>query len=161
MAKNNGPQKDKGKSKKLAKRYAERQEILKQNAQKPSQGSKPIPEPLIVDTATQQPKSVHRAKFPDNPPFWGRLMIGGNHPTVVVEEKLTWDKQKKKEVEGFVHRELTHSTKISGTPIMNPDIKDKRPVKLQKPKDIPQRLVKPLDKDWEIPQEILKPPEKK
>lgn len=167
MAKSKLPQKDKGKSKKLARRYAERQKAQEQGASaapqevKPTpQDVKPAPEPVLAST-TPQPKSPHRAKFPDNPPFWGRLMIDRHHPTVVIDEKPAWDKKKRKMVDGFVHRELTYSEDIPGLPIKNPDENDPKPAKLARPNTLPQRLIKPLDKHWEIPQELKRPPKKK
>ena len=161
MAKSKIPQKDKGKSKKLARRYAERQQALTQS--KPTavpQEIKPGPEPVTVSTTSQPVKSAHRAKFPDNPPFWGRLVISKNRPTVVIDEKPAWDKQKKKMVDGFVHRELTHSEDIPGLPIKNPDKNDPKPAKLARPNKTPQRLIMPLDKDWKIPEELSRPPKK-
>ena len=155
-------QKNKGKSRKLAKRYAERQQALTQSATADTTESKPQPVPDTaqrpVSASPPQPvQNPHRAKFPENPPFWGRLRIGDEHPTVVIDEKPAWDKQKKKMVDGFVHRELTHGKKTPGLPIKNPDANDTEQAKLERPRKLPQRLIRPLDKDWPIPEELKRP----
>ena len=59
--------------------------------------------------------------FPKKFPFWARLKIYKNRTTLVIDEGPALDKQKKEMVDGYVHREATH-TKGHGEPITpNPD----------------------------------------
>lgn len=87
-------------------------------------------------------------KFPKEFPFWARLRICKNRPTLIIDETKVVDKKTKKIVPGYVHREATHS-KIKGSkPIEpNPDPKDKSPMYLKAPRKTPRKLFKPINKN--------------
>lgn len=54
---------------------------------------------------------IEEPVFPSKFPFWARLKIAKNRTTLVIDEDEVFDKVKRKNVEGFVHREATHSYK--------------------------------------------------
>ena len=95
-------------------------------------------------------------------PFWAKLKIGGKHPTLVIDEDMARDKQRKnKLVPGFVHREATHSEELASETIFpNPDTTDPAPMYLKRPDKKPKRFFAPMDKEWSIPEHLQKRYEK-
>lgn len=88
-------------------------------------------------------------------PFWARFKIGGNHPTLVIDEDNVWDMQCKRLTDGYVHREVTHTKSRNTEEISpNPDPTDQQPMYLKRPAKHPKTLFKPLNHDWEIPKEL-------
>lgn len=63
--------------------------------------------------------------FPDKFPFWARLRFEKKRPTLVIDEDLAYDKQRNKMVDGYVHREVTHSNNKNTEKVTpNPDKND-------------------------------------
>lgn len=54
---------------------------------------------------------MSKDEFPKEFPFWARLRICKNRPTLVIDEAEVIDKKTKKAVPGYVHREVTHTAK--------------------------------------------------
>ncbi|MDY6367713.1 MAG: hypothetical protein SPL13_04285 [Clostridia bacterium] len=107
------------------------------------------------NNAKNQTPVSEKNKFPDKFPFWGRLKIEKNRPTLVIDEDIVIDKKSQKEVEGFVHREVLHKQVKGQKGIMpNPDKTDPNPMYLQKPRKLPKRLIKPLDIEFDMPKEL-------
>lgn len=66
------------------------------------------------------------------------------------------DKQKQKEVPGFVHREAIHTEKSDYEPIIpNPDKDDPKPMYLKRPSKKPKFLFEPHNKDLDMPQHLI------
>lgn len=86
-------------------------------------------------------------------PFWACLKIGGNHPTLVIDEEKVLDKQCNQLTGGYVHREVTHTkNRITEEITPNPDPTDRRPMYLKSPEKHPETLFKPLNHKWKIPE---------
>ncbi len=95
--------------------------------------------------------------FPNKFPFWARLKIGKNRTTLVIDEDQVLDKQKGELVEGYVHREATHTKNDDFEEISpNPDSDDPNPMYLKRPRKHPKRLFKPHNKDLDMPEELRK-----
>lgn len=95
------------------------------------------------------------SKFPSEFPFWARLKICKNRTTLVIDEDRVFDKQKGKEVEGFVHREST-SIKHKGLEEIkpNPDKSKTDSMYLKRPSKLPKRLFKPHNKELDMPEKL-------
>lgn len=91
-------------------------------------------------------------QLPTEFPFWARLRIEKHRPALVIDEAEAYDKKKKEMVDGFVHREVTHSYKSEYEEIKpNPDKKDPKPMFLKRPEKKPKTLFEPLKLDWQVP----------
>lgn len=95
-----------------------------------------------------------KKQFPDKFPFWARFRISKNRTTLVIDEAPAYDKQKHKMVDGFVHREATH-TQGHGEPITpNPDKDDSEPMYLRSPRKHPKYLFVPHNKELDMPEDL-------
>ena len=102
-------------------------------------------------------KSSKKKEFPTEFPFWGRLKIGKNRTTLVIDEEIIMNKKNNKTEDIFVHREASSKWHKGFEEIPpNPD-KNKRPnsMYLKSARKTPKRLIKPHNKDLEMP-EFLK-----
>ena len=94
-------------------------------------------------------------QFPSKFPFWGRLKIGKNRTTLVIDEEPVVNKKTKKLEDGFVHREATHSPKKDREKISpNPDKSDNKDMYLKRPQKLPKRLFEPHNKNLEMPKHL-------
>lgn len=101
------------------------------------------------------PTSESPRQFPDKFPFWARLKIGKNRTTLVIDEDQVRDKKKGELVDGYVHREATHSKNDDFEEIFpNPDSNDPDPMYLKRPRKFPKRLFKPHTKDLDMPEKL-------
>lgn len=88
-------------------------------------------------------------------PFWARLKIGKKRTTLVIDEEKVIDKNKKKEVDGYVHREATHKNKKGLEKIFpNPDKTDTEPMYLKKPSKLPKYMFKKHNKNLDMPKHL-------
>jgi len=88
-------------------------------------------------------------------PFWARLKIGKNRTTLVIDKDIVKDKKKNEMVEGFVHREATHTENKDFEKIdPNPDKDDKEPMYLKRPRKHPQNLFYPHNKNLDMPEHL-------
>ena len=95
-------------------------------------------------------------KFPKKFPFWARLKIGKNRPTLVIDKDKIIDKVSKKVEDAFVNREVTHTYKKEYLEIKpNPDSKDPNPMYLRRPTKMPKRLFKPNNRNIDMPQILI------
>lgn len=98
-----------------------------------------------------QTKEEPRKRFP----FWMRLKISKNRTTLVIDEDQAYDKQKKEMVDGYVHREATHTENKDYEKIEpNPDKDDPKPMYLKRPRKLPKRLFMPHNKDLDMPEHL-------
>lgn len=104
------------------------------------------------------PKSTEKAKpLPRKFPFWARLKIGKRRTTLVIDEDVAMDKQKKILVDGYVHREATHTEKADYEEIQpNPDPSDNKPMYLKRPRKLPKRLFEPHNKELSMPDHLIR-----
>lgn len=94
---------------------------------------------------------------PDKFPFWARLRIEKKRPTLVIDEDFAYDKQRNKMVDGYVHREVTHSNNKNTEKISpNPDKKDSCDMYLKRPRKTPKYLFTKLDLDFDMPEDLKK-----
>lgn len=106
----------------------------------------------IANENKVQEKRVFGGKFP----FWARLKIAKNRTTLVIDEDTAFDKKKREYVEGYVHREATHSYKSDYDEISpNPDKDDSLPMYLKRPQKLPKYLFAPHNKDLSIPDSLI------
>ena len=77
---------------------AQKKAIRKSYAVKAKQKPSPNVEPAVKG----------KREFPKKFPFWARLRISKNRTTLVIDEDIALD-EKKKTVDGYVHREATHT----------------------------------------------------
>lgn len=104
----------------------------------------------------QQSSAASKKEFPDKFPFWARLKIGKNRTALVIDEEPVVDKRTEKTVDGFVHREATHSYNKRFTEVTpNPDKSDKRPMYLKRPDVKPKILFKPHNKELDMPDWLI------
>lgn len=104
-----------------------------------------------AEQKTAKPKKEMPTKYP----FWARLKIYKNRTTLVIDDSSAYDKQNKKMVDGYVHREATH-TKGHGEHISpNPDKTDSDEMYLKSPTKLPKRFFKPHNKDLDMPQFLI------
>lgn len=91
-------------------------------------------------------------QLPTEFPFWARLRIEKRRPALVIDEALAYDKNKKEMVDGYVHREVTHSYKSEYEEIKpNPNKADKAKMYLKRPSKKPKYLFVPLGERWHMP----------
>lgn len=96
---------------------------------------------------------LDKREFPDKFPFWSRLKIGKRRTTLVIDEDMAMDKQKKALVAGYVHREATHTKNDDYEEISpNPDKDDPEPMYLKRPRKLPKRLFEPHNKALDLPE---------
>lgn len=104
-------------------------------------------------TATKTEKA--KKSFPEKFPFWARLKIEKKRTTLVIDKGKAIDKKKGREVDGFVHREATHSARKGYERIHpNPDKSDSKPMYLKKPKALPKTLFVPHNKNLDMPKHL-------
>ena len=104
----------------------------------------------------QQSSAASKKEFPDKFPFWARLKIGKNRTALVIDEEPVVDKRTEKTVDGFVHREATHSYNKRFTEVTpNPDKSDKRAMYLKRPDVKPKILFKPHNKELDMPDWLI------
>ena len=106
---------------------------------------------------TNNSSSKKQTSFPTKFPFWARLKFGKKRTTLVIDEDKAFDKQKKKTVDGFVHREATsvkHKDYEEISP--NPDKSKKAPMYLKRPKRTPKHLFENHNKDLDMPNSLKK-----
>ncbi len=102
-------------------------------------------------------KKKKTLEFPKRFPFWARLKFGKRRTTLVIDEDKAYDKQKDKIVDGFVHREATHTYKQDYEEVKpNPDKYDNRPMYLKRSKKTPKHLLMPHNKQLDMPEELRK-----
>ncbi len=108
-----------------------------------------------------QKKEIEKnSSFPEEFPFWARLKISKNRTTLVIDEELAYNKQKKRMEEGYVHREAIHPnadrSNVKGFEEIkpNPDKSDKDPMYLKGPSKLPKRLFRPHNKKLEMPEHL-------
>lgn len=95
--------------------------------------------------------------MPTRFPFWARLKISKRRTTLVIDEDEAFDKQKKKNVPGYVHREATsvqHKGLEEITP--NPDSTKTEPMYLKSARKLPKRLFEPHNKPLDMPETLQK-----
>lgn len=104
-------------------------------------------------------KSV-KAQFPSIFPFWARIKIGKRRTTLVIDKDKAYNKQKKRYVDGYVHREAIHlddddpRTKSFEKVLPNPDRSDSRPMYLKKATKLPQFMFIPHNKQLDMPEHL-------
>lgn len=130
-----------------------------------SVNAKPAKKPgkLAKPTVQSKEKSSQKAISPNSPenqkkefpkrfPFWARLKISKRRTTLVIDEDEAWDKEHKRYVDGFVHREATHTQKKDFEPVIpNPDKDDPKPMYLKRPRKHPKRMFEPHNKNLAMP----------
>lgn len=105
--------------------------------------------------ATVTNNSKSKKEFPDKFPFWARMKINKHRTTLVIDETKVINKKNKKEEDGFVHREATHSYKKEFEKIEpNPDKDDKDPMYLKRPRKLPKRMFEPHNKQLDMPEHL-------
>ncbi len=105
-------------------------------------------------TAKDKRKTSIKA-MPDKFPFWARLKIEKHRTTLVIDKTKIEDKKKKQIVEGYVHREATHTYKKDYEKISpNPDKTDNRDMYLKRPSKHPKRLFKAHNKQLKMPSHL-------
>lgn len=93
--------------------------------------------------------------MPTQFPFWARLKFEKKRTTLVIDEDMAYDKQKKQMVDGYVHREATHSCKNDYERIHpNPDRDDGDDMYLKRPRKTPKYLLEPHNKDLDMPDSL-------
>lgn len=98
-----------------------------------------------------------KKEFPSKFPFWARLKISKQRTTLVIDEEPVINKKTKKEEDGFVHREATHTKKDDYEEIKpNPDRTDSEPMYLKRPRKLPKRMFEPHNKNMDIPDDLKK-----
>lgn len=111
-----------------------------------------------INSLSPKPENsaVQKKEFPDKFPFWARLKIGKNRTALVIDEESTIDKKSEKVVDGFVHREATHTYNKRFTEVKpNPDKSDNRPMYLKRPEVKPKVLFKPHNKELDMPDWLI------
>lgn len=89
--------------------------------------------------------------------IWARLKIGKTHTTIVIDEDKDYDKQKKEIVDGYVHREATHTSKKDYEEIKpNTDKSDVRSTYLKLPQKTSKHLFKSHNKNPDMPEDLRK-----
>lgn len=94
-------------------------------------------------------------QFPDKYPFWARIKIDKKRTTLVIDEDRVYDKVRKKDVDGFVHREAIHTPNDDYEKIEpNPDPSDPAPMYLKRPRKLPKRMFEPHNKNLTMPEHL-------
>ena len=97
-----------------------------------------------------QPLSVSHPLFP----FWARLKISKNRPTLVIDEEKKINRKTGKEEDGFVHREVTHTEKKDYMLVEpNPDKTDIEKMYIKRPSWLPKRLFR-LETKFDMPKNL-------
>lgn len=92
-----------------------------------------------------------KQSIPDRFPWWGRMKIAKQRPTLVIDKDKVRNKKNGKVVDAYVHREVTHSFKKQYEKVdPNPDRTDPRPMYLKNPRKVPMGMIRPDNKNWEI-----------
>lgn len=112
-------------------------------------------------TAGEQKGKTNNIKFPVKFPFWARLKISKNRTTLVIDQDKAYDKAKKQEVDGYVHREAT-SVKHKGFEEIkpNPDKDKSGAMYLKSPRKLPKYFFEPHNKCLDMPESLKKRYEK-
>ena len=98
---------------------------------------------------------MSKDKFPKEYPFWARMKISKRRTTLVIDDTKTVNKKTKKVVDGFVHREATHTFKSSFEKITpNPDESDSSPMYLRSPRKLPQSMFEVHNKNLKMPKHL-------
>ena len=84
------------------------------------------------------------------------MKIGKERTTLVIDESLAKNKKTGKLVDGFVHRESTHTENKNYERISpNPDRSDKKDMFLKRPKKTPKVLFKKHNKKLDMPKHLI------
>lgn len=94
-----------------------------------------------------------KPKFPSTFPFWARFRMSKNRTTLVIDEAPAKDK-KGKTVDGYVHREATHTEGHGERIYPNPDRTDPDPMFLRSPRCHPKFLFVPHNKELDMPESL-------
>lgn len=111
----------------------------------------------LISTSSKAPSSDSKNKkeFPTKFPFWARFKPSKKRTTLVIDETKVIEKKSKKEVDGFVHREATHSYRKDYEIIEpNPDTTDNDPMYLKRPSKKPKRMFEPHNKNLDMPKHL-------
>lgn len=88
-------------------------------------------------------------------PFWARIKINKQRTTLVIDEDKVYNKKKKKVVDGYVHREATHTYKKEFEKITpNPDKTDKKDMYLRRPHKHPKEMFEDHNKKLDMPKHL-------
>lgn len=99
---------------------------------------------------------MKKSKFPNEYPFWARLKIDKQRTTLVIDDDKVLDKKKNKIVPGYVHREAIHTYKKDYEKISpNPDMNDKKPMYLKRPRKLPKSMFVPHNKNLNMPKTLI------
>lgn len=100
-------------------------------------------------------KKKNKSFPPDKFPFWARLKINKRRTTLVIDEDMAKDTAKNKQVEGYVHREATHTYRKDYEEVYpNPDKADMKKMYLKRPRKHPKNLFEPHNKDLNMPEHL-------
>lgn len=108
---------------------------------------------------TEKPQQAKKPpEFPQKFPFWARLKISKKRTTLVIDEDKVLNKKTKKMVDGYVHREATHTQNGNEYEEFypNPDIDDPTPMFLKRPSKLPKSMFKPHNKILDMPDKLKK-----
>lgn len=115
----------------------------------------------VYDNIVRKKGEKYREQFPSKYPFWARLKIGKRRTTLVIDDEIIPDKNKRgKRVNGFVHREAT-SVYHKGFETISPNPDKDRAKRgenmyLKSPRKLPQILIKPHEKELSMPADLKK-----
>ena len=158
QAKKTAPKKTEKKSTAKTKNTKTGKTVAKTASQRKTATKKAQTKKSTQKTVTKKTRSK---EFPEKVPFWARLRIGGQHPSLIIDREDVVNKKTKKEEKGFVYRESTHVEKKDREEIFpNPDKSDPRPMYLKRPAKKPQRLFEPHNKELSMPDKLKKRYEK-
>lgn len=142
-----------GKQRKPAANQSRREQTAKQT-KKPAEPPKQAqPAATVSNSSANEQNPVMPTRFP----FWARLKISKRRTTLVIDEAPARDKQKKKIVPGYVHREAT-SVQHKGLEEINPnpDSTKTEPMYLKPARKLPKRLFEPHNKPLDMPEKLRK-----
>ena len=106
-------------------------------------------------------KVKKKREFPEKFPFWARFRVNKNRTTLVIDEEIINDKKSGKPVEGFVHREATHTAKKDYEKVYpNQDKDDPKAMYLKRPTKHPKREFEPHNKNLDMPKQFVERYEK-
>lgn len=98
---------------------------------------------------------MSKKEMPDKFPFWARIKIDKYRTTLIIDEEEVFNKKTNKVEDSYVHREATHTEKKDYEKISpNPDITDKEPMFLKRPKKHPKRLFEAHNKNLRMPKHL-------
>ena len=93
---------------------------------------------------------------PQKFPFWARLAFEKKRTTLVIDEDMVYDKQKKRIVPGYVNREATHTPKDEYLKLEpNPDRTDPEPMYLKRPSKKPKYMFRNHNKELDMPEILI------